>query len=268
MALDQTIDSAVEDFNKSLTEAQDLFIEDVNQLQEEGLSTEEILLILAGISMADYWLQDLQMQKAITRLMGSFDTLLDDAVFFGKVTENQLFALRSMQEASILRYTTDLGDRIRLSLVQGVLQKMPKADIRQMLLQDLSIKPYQVNTIIETSMATYSRSLTLLQLEDSPEQTLIYQGPLDSKTRPVCIRMLKEGGMTQNQVEAKYPGALRDGGGFNCRHQWVPLSSKTRNKDIQQRAKVAYQGMMDKAKRKGRAFKIPKTLEQYYRDRP
>ena len=108
MALDQTIDSAVEEFNKSLTEAQDLFIEDVTQLQEEGLSTEEILLILAGISMADYWLQDLQMQKAITRLMGSFDTLLDDAVFFGKVTENQLFALRSMQESSKLRYTTDL----------------------------------------------------------------------------------------------------------------------------------------------------------------
>ena len=70
MALDQTIDSAVEEFNKSLTEAQDLFIEDVTQLQEEGLSTEEILLILAGISMADYWLQDLQMQKAITMRYG------------------------------------------------------------------------------------------------------------------------------------------------------------------------------------------------------
>ena len=80
MALDQTIDSAVEEFNKSLTEAQDLFIEDVNQLQEEGLSTEEILLIIAGISMADYWLQDLKMQKAITSLMVSFDTLLDVAL--------------------------------------------------------------------------------------------------------------------------------------------------------------------------------------------
>ena len=114
-------------------------------------------------------------------------------------------------------------------------------------------------------MATYSRSLTLLQLEDSPDQRLIYQGPMDSKTRPVCIRMLKEGGMTQSQVESKYPGALRDGGGFNCRHQWVALSSKTQNKEIQTKAKVAYQGMMDKAKKKGRSFKKPKTLEEYYR---
>jgi len=266
MPLSDSIDKAVAEFEASLTEAQDQFTQDVEELREQGLSTEEILAILAGISMVDYWLQDLQMQQAVNRLMISFDTLLDDAVFFGKVSETQLVALRNMQQASILRYATDIGERVRLSLVQGVLQKMPQKSIKAMLLRDLSIKPYQVDTIITTSMATYSRSLTLLQLEQNPTQSLIYQGPMDSKTRPVCIRMLKEGGMTQSQVESKYPGALRDGGGFNCRHQWVALSPKTQNRDIQQRAKVAYQGMADKARRKGRAFNVPQTLEQYYND--
>ena len=265
MPLSQSIDSAVADFEARLTEAQDQFTQDVEELREQGLSTEEILAILAGISMVDYWLVDLQMQQAVNRLMISFDTLLDDAVFFGKVSETQLVALRNMQQASILRYTTDISERVRLSLVQGVLQKMPRKDISAMLLRDLSIKPYQVDTIISTSMATYSRSLTLLQLDQNPTQKLIYNGPMDSKTRPVCIRMLKEGGMTQNQVEAKYPGALRDGGGFNCRHQWVALSPTTQNKDIQQKAKVAYQGMAAKAVKKGRTFKVPQTLEQYYR---
>ena len=264
MPLSQSIDSAVADFEARLTEAQSQFTQDVEELREQGLTTEEILVILAGISMADYWLADLQMQQAVNRLMISFDTLLDDAVFFGTVSEAQCRAGRSMQQASILRYTTDISERVRLSLVQGVLQKMPRKDISAMLLRDLSIKPYQVDTIISTSMATYSRSLTLLQLDKNPTQKLIYSGPLDSKTRPVCIRMLKEGGMTQDQVEAKYPGALRDGGGFNCRHQWNALSPNTQNKDIQQRAKVAYQGMATKAVRKGRAFKVPQTLEQYY----
>ena len=266
MPLSQSIDIAVADFEARLTEAQDQFTQDVEELREQGLSTEEILAILAGISMVDYWLVDLQMQQAVNRLMISFDTLLDDAVFFGKVSETQLVALRNMQQASILRYTTDISERVRLSLVQGVLQKMPRKDISAMLLRDLSIKPYQVDTIISTSMATYSRSLTLLQLEQNPTQKLIYNGPMDSKTRPVCIRMLKEGGMTQDQVEAKYPGALRDGGGFNCRHQWVALSPTTQNKDIQQKAKVAYQGMAAKATKKGRTFKVPQTLEQYYND--
>jgi len=266
MPLSQSIDSAVADFEARLTEAQDQFTQDVEELREQGLSTEEILAILAGISMVDYWLADLQMQQAVNRLMVSFDTLLDDAVFFGKVSETQLVALRNMQQASILRYTTDISERVRLSLVQGVLQKMPRKDISAMLLRDLSIKPYQVDTLITTSMATYSRSLTLLQLEQNPTQKLIYNGPMDSKTRPVCIRMLKEGGMTQEQVEAKYPGALRDGGGFNCRHQWVALSPTTQNKDIQQKAKVAYQGMAAKATKKRRVFKVPQTLEQYYND--
>ena len=266
MPLSDTIDKAIAEFEASLTEAQGQFAEDVENLRDQGLSTEEILIILGGITMVDYWLQDLRMQQAVNRLMISFDTLLDDAVFFGQVSEPQLVALSRMQQASILRYTNDIGERVRLSLVQGVLQKMPQKDIRAMLLRDLSIKPYQVDTIVSTSMATYSRSLTLLQLEDSPDQRLIYQGPMDSKTRPVCIRMLKEGGMTQSQVESKYPGALRDGGGFNCRHQWVALSPKTQNKDIRDKAKVAYQGMQAKAKKKGRTWKSPKTLEQYYND--
>lgn len=265
MALSVTIDSAVAEFEASLGKSQDLFIDDVEELRQEGLSTEEILAILAGISIVDYWLQDLQMQQAINRLMFSFDTLLDDAVFFGAVSESQLVSLRNMQFASITRYAEDIGERIRLSLVQGVLQNMPKNQMKTMLLQDLSIKPYQVETIITTSMATYSRSLTLLQLEQNPGQKLIYSGPMDSKTRPICIRMLKEGGMTRDQVESKYPGALRDGGGFNCRHQWVALSPNTQNRETQQKAKAAYQGLI--AKRKGKTFTPPKTLQQYYENR-
>lgn len=265
MPLENTIDLAVADFEAQLAQSQDLFIEDIEELREEGLSTEEILAILAGISMVDYWLQDLQMQQAINRLMISFDTLLDDAVFFGKVTESQLVALRDMQQSSILKYADNIGESVRLSLVQGVMQNKSKKQLRQMLSQDLSIKPYEVNTIITTSLANYSRSLTLLQLESEPEQKLIYTGPMDSKTRPVCIRMLSQGAMTAKDVESQFPGALRDGGGFNCRHQWVALSSKTQNKEVRAKAKAAYQQM--RVKRKGKAFRPPITLQQYYENR-
>jgi hypothetical protein len=76
--------------------------------------------------------------------------------------------------------------------------------------------------------------------------------------------MLKEGAMTADQIEAKYPGALLDGGGINCRGQWVPLSPNTQNREIRKKAQVAYQGLMSKAKKKGKAFVPPKTLEQFY----
>lgn len=264
MALEQTIDRAVQEFESSFSDAQDQFIQDVEELQAQGLSLEEILAILAGISMLDYYLVDLQMQRAITRLMGSFDTLLDDAIFFGNVTERQLQALRQVQEASILKFTDDLATRSRAVLVQGVLRDLDRSALKDLLQRDLLVRPQQVNTIIETSLATYSRSLTLLQLQENPQQKLIYQNPLDSKTRPVCIRMLKEGAMTADQIEAKYPGALLDGGGVNCRGQWVPLSPNTQNREIRKKAQVAYQGLMAKAKKKGKAFVPPKTLEQFY----
>jgi hypothetical protein len=239
MALEQTIDRAVQEFESSFSDAQDQFIQDVEELQAQGLSLEEILAILAGISMLDYYLVDLQMQRAITRLMGSFDTLLDDAIFFGNVTERQLQALRQVQEASILKFTDDLATRSRAVLVQGVLRDLDRSALKDLLQRDLLVRPQQVNTIIETSLATYSRSLTLLQLQENPQQKLIYQNPLDSKTRPVCIRMLKEGAMTADQIEAKYPGALLDGGGINCRGQWVPLSPNTQNREIRKKAQVA-----------------------------
>ena len=48
MPLDSTIDQAVADFESRLTEAQNQFTEDVENLREQGLSTEEILIILGG----------------------------------------------------------------------------------------------------------------------------------------------------------------------------------------------------------------------------
>jgi hypothetical protein len=172
MALEQTIDRAVQEFESSFSDAQDQFIQDVEELQAQGLSLEEILAILAGISMLDYYLVDLQMQRAITRLMGSFDTLLDDAIFFGNVTERQLQALRQVQEASILKFTDDLATRSRAVLVQGVLRDLDRSALKDLLQRDLLVRPQQVNTIIETSLATYSRSLTLLQLQENPQQKL------------------------------------------------------------------------------------------------
>ena len=175
MALADTIDSAVADFQASLEEAQEEFLTDVQELREEDDSNlEEVLAVITDISIVDYWMQDLGMQKAVNSLMANFDTLLDDAVFFGAVTESQLLSLRDVQQSAMVRFTEDIG-KVRLSLVQGVLQNQNRDQIRRALLQDLDVRPYQVETIIETSMATYSRSLTLLQLQDGPDQKLIYR---------------------------------------------------------------------------------------------
>ena len=66
--------------------------------------------------------------------------------------------------------------------------------------------------------------------------------------------MVAAGSMTAEEIERRFPGALVDGGGINCRGSWeaVPVNNQERNKA---------QGLVDKFK------KPPITIKQYYETR-
>ena len=96
--MEQIIDQAVADYLSQLELSQEEFYKDVEELQNEGLSTEEILAIIAGLSIADYWIQDLLMQGAIDSYLNATGLMLDDMVKFGKISETQLLAFRKVQE--------------------------------------------------------------------------------------------------------------------------------------------------------------------------
>ena len=91
-------------------------------------------------------------------------------------------------------------------------------------------------------------------LQTAPNTKLVYVNPLDDKTRPVCKSMLAAGSMTAEEVERRFPGALVDGGGINCRGSWEAVSV---DKGIQSKA----QKLTDKFKKK------PLTIQQYYENR-
>ena len=74
----QIIDQAVKDFLDSLGTAQDEFLSDIEELESQGLSMEEIMVALGALSITDYFLQDLGMQVAVDRYLGRTDELLDD----------------------------------------------------------------------------------------------------------------------------------------------------------------------------------------------
>ena len=96
----------------------------------------------------------------------------------------------------------------------------------------------------------------MVMAEDLPEkESWYYHGPLDNKTRPICRLMLSDRGLTKAEVEARYPGALIDGGGFNCRHRWLPERSDPRS------SKTAKQEIDNNPKK----YKKAKTLLEYSR---
>ncbi len=254
--MEQIIDQAVADYLSQLEQSQEEFLKDVEELQNEGLSTEEILAIIAGLSIGDYWIQDLFMQNAINRYLEATGFMLDDMVKFGKISETQLLAFRKVQESSIVTYSTRLGEEVRLGLAEGLSQNLKGNALRERISTKISLSPRRVESIVGTALASYNRSILMVMAEDLPEkESWYYHGPLDSKTRPICRVMLSNRGLTKAEVEARYPGALIDGGGFNCRHRWLPKRS---DRTIRSNAKKDIERNPNK-------FKKAKTLLEYSR---
>lgn len=91
----------------------------------------------------------------------------------------------------------------------------------------------QVRTEVETSIATFNRTITVNKALDLGFKLFIYIGPEDNVTRDFCQRLLDKDPpiYTIDQINDMDNGqglpAFSAGGGYNCRHQWRPISEKT-----------------------------------------
>ena len=94
-----------DEFIASFESSQDAFISEIEELEEQGLSIEEILAILAATNMAAYIIEELKMGSAVASIDAELLTILDDLPFFGTVTETQLAAFRNMISSSVMQFT-------------------------------------------------------------------------------------------------------------------------------------------------------------------
>ena len=96
-----------------------------------------------------------------------------------------------------------------------------------------------MQTLVNTTLNSYSRSITTAMMEEAPDDTLYhYIGPVDGKTRDICLRMASEGRVPRSQIEKTYGReVLIDGGGFNCRHKWERAGRETSEFNLPEEAK-------------------------------
>jgi len=252
--MDDIIDGVVADFQSDLEQAIDQFSEEAQELQDDGLSYDQILAALGVLSIADYILQDLRMQGAINRYMAGIDAIFQGKALFGQMTQAEVLALRNMFNSSISNYIISLGDEIRYTVASGIGRGLKLPELKSLVKRNLSLLPSATEKHIATTMATFSRAITVSMLQTAPNTRLVYVNPLDDKTRPVCKSMLAAGSMTAEEVERRFPGALVDGGGINCRGSWEAVSVD--------------KGVQDKAQKlTGKFKKKPLTIQEYYETR-
>ena len=213
------IDEAFEAYLASLDQAEDEFLNDVEGLQNEGLSTEEILLFIAALDISNYFIEDLQLSQGIGAYMTASDAILDNLPFFGATTEAKLVALRNIQQTMVLNLSNNLASNIQVTLAQGVANNLPRNEIKQ--LMKGIVGGTRPDAVITTMLATYEQSVIATMAEDLPDDTLWqYIGPRDEKNREVCRQYLNQGPITKNQITAIKQDGFIFRGGWRCRHQW------------------------------------------------
>lgn len=86
---------------------------------------------------------------------------------------------------------------------------------------------WHAGTYARTAHFQASRKLMAAQAKEAGLDRRLYLGPLDAKTRSFCQGLVGQT-FSVDEIEGMDNGqtgpVLTDGGGWNCRHEWVPVS--------------------------------------------
>ena len=224
-----SIESTAQQFAKAVEKAKNATVNYVYSLSE-GLTKAETLQLLDRLDFETIIGEKYGLNKAIGNVTNDYTNVLKGLESTAPVTGSTLQALVNIDQATYLSMVSDISAKIQKELVKGVLTGQSASNMRAILAKTDGLRPDQVQTLIDTTMRTFSRSVTSVMAEQSPPDTkYVYMGPVDDRTRDICLEMAGAGAMTKNEIDSAFPGAFVDGGGFNCRHRWsqeTPLSSK------------------------------------------
>ena len=194
----------------------------------EQFEREEFLSIMSAINMETYILNEMGYTSTVSSLIIKYQQLLKDTPYFAPISETILESLLDYEQATFLQNAGMYGNTIRTSTIQGIISGMSKDDIIRSLSNLPNLSVGNLTTLITTSMSTFRRSVIRQQADYAPEgQQYVYIGPADGRTRDICLEQLNAGNISLDEIDKRFPGGFRDGGGYNCRHQWEPVTSSS-----------------------------------------
>lgn len=230
----------------------------INAMYKEGMSVPKTLRLIKDTDAGKYILKELGFEKTIEKELRAYAAkALLGMEALAPVTEGTLQGIYEISKATFVKQIELSAQQLQKELMNAVLQGMSKktlavrvADMSETLRKD------QVQTLVDTLTATYSRQVQAVMSRDVPEDTLyVYAGPVDDKTRSICLEMMSAGELTKSEIEAQFPGAFLDGGGFNCRHEWRPVTKFTKKTGLHQPDEAK-----SRIEAKGDKWTKPKTL--------
>ena len=222
--------NAPDQFAKAIERVQRELVAQVFDLKGQGLSKDEILLVLQSLDMEDIILNKLNLQTDIDRLMLEYQSVLKGMEMTGAVTGEALNALVQMDRVTFMKQAGMMGETIKKEVARGILANATEKQIAEGILKGAGgvLRADQAQTLANTALNTFERNVTVQMAEFDPKNAkYVYLGVIDDKTRDVCLDMASAGALTRDQIDSAYSGAFSDGGGFNCRHRWARETSNS-----------------------------------------
>lgn len=122
-------------------------------------------------------------------------------------------------------------DDVKGVLMRSVLGGEP-FDVTEFVEDKTGVLANQLNAEVNTQLATFSRTITANKAQELGFELMIYLGPDDKITRDFCKDLLDKDPpiYTIEEINKMDNGqglsVLTSGGGYNCRHQWRPISEE------------------------------------------
>jgi len=192
----------------------------VFQLIKAGQTKDQILNILSQRDFKKVIFADKQFKSSYDDLNLLYSRALRNMDKFADISQDTLLAITKVNQSTFFdKMAIDIATSIKGNITSGILGGLTKDDIIKGIEADL--RPDQIDTLVTTALSNYSASITSLMADQLPQNAAyVYSGPVDKKTRPLCLQFMSSGKMTRQQIESVAPNAFVERGGFNCRHQW------------------------------------------------
>jgi hypothetical protein len=137
-----------------------------------------------------------------------------------------LDAFREMKLAALLDVPAAVIRQVEQTLLRGVVGAQSRAELLNELLSQLDVSLPQARTIYDTALGEFSRIAVTSTSTGEATEAFLYSGPIDGLTRPFCLERVGKV-YVRADIEQMDNGQLDNtlitGGGYNCRHTWLPV---------------------------------------------
>lgn len=170
-----------------------------------------------------------ELKQALRQAQLDGTVALDDLVTIDATTVDAFIRFKAEEiQATVYK---EIGS-LRPILLNSIILNEP-FDINTLSTNASATTRRNVETEVRTGLSGLNRTITAIQAEEAGIENFLYVGPDDQKTRPFCGDVLSRRSppiFSKEEISAMSNGqgldVLTHGGGYNCRHQWRPVTKK------------------------------------------